>query len=640
MNEDSRTKGRLFEAGEHLPGQLHNIGTGNKGPENEDSDYSAIEEAYIAIIKNSLDLMTISVDGVCKYINPAGARLLGAEHPDEIIGQSIVDFIYADPPSSAISRLKRLDNLTETMTAIEQRLKRTDGSSVIVELSASPFIYQGRKALLILARDITKRKLIDEALRNSEERLKLALEATDNILWDWNIQKDRHYLSPRLYKLLGHTAESAPPGEDILSRLIHPDDKDPVRDSLDSLLAQRDAFRTEFRLKTHDGDWRWFLASAKVVQKNQVGQAIRVVGTLTDITIPKKAHEAITESESMTRALLNATNDAAALFNCEGSYIMVNETFARRFNRKPDDFIGKKAFNFMSFNLAQGRMSILREVVRTGMPIRFQDRRAGLHLENTMYPVNDAATGQITMVALFSRDISEQVKAQTDLSDYQEKLRGLATELSVAEEKERRKIAIDLHDSVGQMLAVAQIKLSTFRRNLEGADNQTRELGEILDLIAKAAAETRSLTCEIHPPSLYDLGLEVALDEFAEHIGIEHGIVTELIDDGLLKPLDQDTKTAVFRIARELIINVAKHARARHMFVSVAKEGGMLVIEVNDDGVGFDKSTALAPDSRNRSFGLISVKERLTHLGGELIIDSTPGEGARMTIKAPLQETG
>ena len=361
-----------------------------------------------------------------------------------------------------------------------------------------------------------------------------------------------------------------------------------------------------------------------------------VLSVTRDITNQKKAEQDLRNSEHRVRVVLNATRDAVLLADRTGRIILANEALAKRFNTTVESLIGSNVLDIMPSELIDQRKAALEPVFLSGKPVTWNDVRGGYNLESTAYPVFNA-NGTVETAAVYSRDITDQVKRDREVQDYQDKLLALTMELSVAEEKERRRIAVDLHDSVGQLLAVAQIRLTRLGQG-ESSPDVRGEIQEIIRLIERSSAETRSLTCEIHPPSLSDLGLEVALDEFAEHLGRVHKITASVSDDGADKPMDLDTRVAVFRLARELMLNVVKHARADMLKVAMERRGNDMIVTVEDNGVGFDPAFMDYQDSRTGSFGLFSVRERLRHLGGRLSIDSRTNRGSLVTMHIPLKK--
>jgi signal transduction histidine kinase len=229
------------------------------------------------------------------------------------------------------------------------------------------------------------------------------------------------------------------------------------------------------------------------------------------------------------------------------------------------------------------------------------------------------------------RDITEQKQAQEKLITYQNQLRELALELSLIEQRERRQMATYLHDNVGQALALLKIKLGSLKEFVNFPESYSI-FGEIINLIEKTIQETRSLTFELSPPILYELGFEAAVEWLVEQFQEHHGIPCSFENDFQPKPLDENVRVALFQGVRELLLNVAKHAAASKSKVSIQRDGGNINVKVEDDGIGFETSKI---DSQ-KGFGLFNIRERLSHFGGHLQIESGPRGGTRITIVMPL----
>lgn len=232
-------------------------------------------------------------------------------------------------------------------------------------------------------------------------------------------------------------------------------------------------------------------------------------------------------------------------------------------------------------------------------------------------------------------EIVERRRTEKKLVDHQQKLRSLASDLTLTEERERRRIATDLHDSIGQTLAISKMKLSELR-NSNSDTALAKKLDEIQRLLDLTIQDTRTLTFEISSPILYELGLEAAMEWLTERIQEEHGIQANFIVDGKQKPLNNDIRMVLFRTVRELLFNIAKHAKAKNVTVSTKRAGDNIQINISDDGIGFDVSRVDGHKGKRNGFGLFSIRERLDFLGGKLVIDSSPGQGTRITLEAPL----
>ncbi|MBE0626259.1 MAG: PAS domain-containing protein [Burkholderiales bacterium] len=217
-------------------------------------------------------------------------------------------------------------------------------------------------------------------------------------------------------------------------------------------------------------------------------------------------------------------------------------------------------------------------------------------------------------------------------------LRALAVELSLAEERERRSLAQDLHDDLGQVLAIIKHKLTALHGSKQNA-HMAGELKAIENLTDRANRSLRTLVFQLSPPVLHSLGLIPALEWLTEEIERVYGLKVHLSDDGQPKILDEPSRTTLFRAVRELLINVAKHARAHTADLSCTRAGARLTLAVNDDGTGFDYQAVAGAAPGTGGIGLASLRERVEFIGGEMHVDSRPGQGTMVTIIAPIHDS-
>lgn len=228
-------------------------------------------------------------------------------------------------------------------------------------------------------------------------------------------------------------------------------------------------------------------------------------------------------------------------------------------------------------------------------------------------------------------------QSERELLAYQNRLRDLARELSVAEERERHRVATRLHDDIGQTLSICQMQLEALRYSAPPSVGES--IGPIVDVLDQTIARTRTLTCELSPPVLYELGLSAAIQWLAEQVQAHSGISIEVEGDPGQAPLSADLRSLLFQVTRELLANVAKHSRARNATVAIVADGEAIQLSVADDGVGFNRPTVLGTrgaKSKANSFGLFSIRERLRYFGGRLDVESGPGEGSRLTVIVPV----
>ena len=236
-------------------------------------------------------------------------------------------------------------------------------------------------------------------------------------------------------------------------------------------------------------------------------------------------------------------------------------------------------------------------------------------------------------------EIDDRKQVEKQLLTYQIQLRSLTSALVLAEERERRRIATELHDGIGQALALIQIKMGGLRVAV-AATPFIEDLEEIYQLIDQTAQQSQSLTFELSPPVLYELGFEAAVEWLSRQIRKQHDIRVVVEDDGSSKALDEDVCIMLFRALRELMINVVKHAQASSAKISTWREGDQVFVAVEDDGIGFDSAQLGAYKYSTSGYGLFNLQERITHLDGSVQIKSSPGHGTRVLLRSPLQGDG
>ncbi len=232
-------------------------------------------------------------------------------------------------------------------------------------------------------------------------------------------------------------------------------------------------------------------------------------------------------------------------------------------------------------------------------------------------------------------EIEQRKRAEKEIVKYQNKLRRLYAEMTVIEERERSGMATELHDNIGQQLALLKMKLGAMKRI--AYENEAGELyDEICGLTNQALKTTRTLMLEISPTMLYDIGFEPAIGWLVEQFQMKHGIEIKFERDEQGMLLRERSMFQLFRTTRELLQNVVEHSDAENVKVKVSRRNEHVRIVVEDDGVGFDFSRFKENSAENKNFGLFGIQERMADLGGELEIDTAPGKGTKVVLQAPL----
>jgi signal transduction histidine kinase len=275
-------------------------------------------------------------------------------------------------------------------------------------------------------------------------------------------------------------------------------------------------------------------------------------------------------------------------------------------------------------------LSVPRVIASTRIDaLEYEVAREGRRLA---YELRVAPLGEDRVVALL-RNVTERREAERGLRRHRDDLQRLATELTVTEERNRRDLALELHDGIGQDLAVARLTLE--RSRSLAPELRERELDNLLETLKRAIRRTQSLTYDLSPPTLHELGLRPALRSLLRRLSEEYGFEGQWEEQGVGREPDEASRVLLYRSTRELLMNVVKHAEAGRVRLLFSVGEGALRVSVEDDGHGFDPALLEGPAPEGGRFGLFSVRERLAALGGRLRAESRPGL-TRIDLELPI----
>ncbi|MEN8212209.1 MAG: sensor histidine kinase, partial [Thermodesulfobacteriota bacterium] len=233
-------------------------------------------------------------------------------------------------------------------------------------------------------------------------------------------------------------------------------------------------------------------------------------------------------------------------------------------------------------------------------------------------------------------DLSEQKKAQNDLFQYQEQLRALSSQISLAEGRQRHAIALGLHDKAGQSLTLTRMKLNEIK-DCTSSNDIKENLGSVIKIVDQTLDQIRNLIFDLSPPELHQFGIEMALESLCERKSQLYNIPIEFFDDEKSKPLDESDCILIYQSARELLFNVIKHASATKIRVFTRCNKNNIEVIIEDNGIGFDTDQTHLSKRINKGFGLFSIQERIHHCGGGFYIKSNLGKGTKATLIIPLK---
>jgi PAS domain S-box-containing protein len=478
------------------------------------------------------------------------------------------------------------------------------------------------------------RKRADQALRESEERLNLAVCSAEAGLWvlDWRTRV--FWVTKEARELFGFSPDQVV-SMDCFRESVHPDDWDLVQGGLERSLKTREPVNVEYRIRLGDGRTRW-IASRGRPHFGPAGEPLRVMGVSMDITGRKRAEEAFRAGE----ARLEAGADLAGLGCYEVDFIEPSSFADERLSA----ILGVPAGYQSNLQIPQlwaqhlhpeDRRRVLDErqklhegrIERISIEYRYMHPAQGLRWIHHVARVSARdATGRTIRSYGAVRDITLQKQAQEALHD-------LSGRLIRAHEAERARLARELHDDVTQRLARLAIDAGRVLGATDGAA-AAETMRSVRDGLVSLSEDVHSLSYRLHPSLLEDLGLAEALKAECERFSRGESVAIDLNLPELPASIPRDTALCLFRIAQEALRNVARHAKARGVEVSMRPVDGGLQLAVVDDGIGFEPA---GPRARH-SLGLASMRERLLLVGGEFEIESTPGKGTTVLAWVPLKE--
>jgi len=386
------------------------------------------------------------------------------------------------------------------------------------------------------------------------------------------------------------------------------------KSALDSLVKKEIARNVEGTYWSKDGRKIPVLLSGSIMRDNDKIQGFIFLAR--DITERKKAQE---EIESLSRFSSENPNPVLRV-QVDGEIIYANDPAKKTFKVK----VGGK--------MPEHYLPILKKAEKSQEEVRLEEKIGHRYYGSTVRFIKDP--GYLNM---YSRDITQRKKAEEKIEAHQKRLRSLASQLTLVEEQEKRHLATELHDSIGQLLALCRIKLGELEKMTEVPD--TRSLvQEIEERLEEIIWHTRSLTSELGPPVLYQLGLEAALEWLADYMKEQYGVLTKVKFTGNSEMGDEELGVFLFRTAQELLMNVSKHAKTDTAQVSVSRKNESIQVSVEDGGIGFNTAVLDTAFDRDIGFGLFSIRERIQYFGGEFKLRSNPGEGTQVTITVPIED--
>jgi PAS domain S-box-containing protein len=503
--------------------------------------------------------------------------------------------------------------------SVEYRVQAADGRTVwvhdeavpVFEEDGTPRFWQG------VWFDVTERHEATASLEDAERRYRSLVEAIPAVVYLDRLDEESSnlYMSPQVEEMLGYSISEWSADRQLWQKLLHPEDRDRVLAESAAHLPDPGHFVSEYRMIAKDGHVVWVHDEALPIA-GEDGRPWHWQGVWFDVTRRKQAEAAFRESEQRYRLVVDNATDLIALVDPDGTVVFASPSHAAVIGYRPEEIVGRSAFAFSHPDTEQASRDMFARVRRGGRqpPDRFRLVHKDGHavdLEGVGWqPLLDDA-GEVRYYLSISRDITDRLRAE-------EERRVLLARVVEAQEDERRRIAVDVHDDPLQAVTALGLRLQLLRPHV---DPEGAELLSKLDAtVERAQTSLRTLLFELRPPSLDREGLAAAIREDLLVTG--DGASSEVVDDMAGGDPPPEQRIVLYRIAREALVNVRKHARASHVWVQLRNAEGGTLLRVEDDGVGVSED-----GGEGMRFGVSTMRERAELAGGWLRLSPRPEGG-------------
>ena len=429
-----------------------------------------------------------------------------------------------------------------------------------------------------------------------------------------------------------------------------------VLEAWSSSIATGKPFEMVFPLRGADGIFRPFVTRANTIRDSE-GKILRWIGTNTNIASQRQAEALLVEKDTQLRAAFRQTYSFMALLSIDGNILEANDAALQAIASNRDDVIGKKLWEAGWWSSLPDEVETLKAGIQRaakGESVREECRYKLFNgeirfTERTLNPVKEEG-GAITMVVASGIDITEQMELRRDLEqrvrsrtkdliEKNELLRVLSARLLRSQDEERRRLARDLHDSVGQLLAAVAMNISVVKGQSDKLDQAgANAVAENQKLIAEIGREIRTLSHLLHPPLLDELGLKSALQTYVDGYAARSNIKVDLTIARDFGRLTDELEIVCFRIVQECLTNIHRHSKSETAEISIGYKDGSVLVEVRDKGKGIPQERLPELSSGGAGVGLAGMRERAGLLGGTLEIKSD-ANGTTVFAALPLKHS-
>lgn len=600
------------------------------------------QDQYRRLVESSPDGVLIVRDFRIEFLNPAALRLAGAPDAKRLLGTSALDLFHKDRHAVIEDRLQAVLN-GQPMPPVEEKLVRLDGTATDVDVDAARLDDPQGRAIQLVVRDITERKRREALLRESEERLKLAFAGAREGVWDWNLETNDVFYSPRWKQMLGYADDEIAPSVKAWEQVLHPDDR-PRAEALNAAVNRgQQTYEGEFRLRHKDGHYITVLTRGLPIRRADDGRVVRIVGTHLDITERKRTELALRESEERLTMAFAGAQEGVWDWNLETDAVVYSSRWKQMLGYADEEIEPHiSAWERLVHPDDRAAADRAHASVAAGQPTyeaEFRLRHKEGHFVHVLsrgFPVRRDPGGPVVRIVGTHFDLTERRKREAERARTE-----LLAHLVFVQEDERRRIARDMHDQFGEHLTALSLRIALLKDagTAHGAD-LAAHTGALEAIAQRLDHDVDQLVWQLRPTALDDLGLRAALANYVQEWSQRVNIAAELHTSGLMNDrLASEVETALYRIAQEALNNVAKHSQASRVEVLLERRPDCILLILEDDGVGFAEADV---GGAGHGFGLVGMRERAALVGASLQIDSTPGQGTtvlvRMAVPAGARE--
>ncbi|MFA5553174.1 MAG: PAS domain S-box protein [Phycisphaerae bacterium] len=543
-------------------------------------------------------------------------------------------------PDGRDSKEKALEKINSGLKGqpqfFEWSHQKLDGTVFETEVSLNPVQWDNRTYLQAIVRDVSSRKSLEKILKASSEELSVVIENLPFAVLAHDFEGNIKIANRALSSLTGYSIE------ELLNMNAADIDPDiPTREDREKIWFKLESggfsqLNTIHRRKNSKKYPAVVTLSAITLKGEQL-----LLAVVQDITERQKFEQTLRENEEKIRSIFRAAPIGIGLV-CNRVLLEVNDQICEMTGYSKQYLIGKSARILYPSDedfeyVGREKYKQINKHGTGSVQTRFKTkdgRIIDILLSSTPLDPKNLSSG-VTFTAL---DITERKKAEEEILVRQEQLKILASELAWAEEQERHRIAVGIHDDIGGKLALAKLETQTLLKSVRD-DLIKQPLQKQLNTIDQIINEVRILTFELSDPVLYEIGLEAAVQSWmSKNITQASGIDYTIECQGPKLSLDGRIKVTLFKCIKEALTNALKSAKAKKLYVNIKRCIGRIEVSVEDNGIGFDPCILSKTTWENCSFGLFYLKERLNYLGGELQIESEQGKGTCVKMMIPLRE--